>query len=353
MISIEVNGACVIPVHLNIFFRTQKVMDRSISVGHLDKELIADIIEFASDYKGTFIYLDFERIVSLDHRIFLKLAELEQNQFENKNLVFANIITEEIEKVIDEEVINNKNWKIGRIRSRNITESEMYKETINKINNEYLSNMVKSIIRPREGCGYYLSSSNIYLNKYCYVKEVMKNSSDFKILLYAIMIKLLNVYSVPIQKDKDINLDVDYLVVSSHCGAAIASCISAYLKIPMLYFHNLGPKFALNNYEIQESIIKGKKYLYIYDVICLGTEYRLAKNLIESNGAIFKGGIGVTSYSEPFASVPYKEDGNMIVKKEHIMNIQSLVYIKELKVDYKIFTSYDECKNFFEGRVQQ
>jgi hypothetical protein len=70
----------------------------------------------------------------------------------------------------------------------------------------------------------------------------------------------------------------------------IASIISSFLLLDVITLDHIGPINKVYN-EIDRKINHGEEYLVISDVVCLGTEVRIAKNIIEFSGGKYVGNI--------------------------------------------------------------
>lgn len=298
------SDACdiLIPIHANVFFSTHDNKERDLYGGVLNGQTTEKIIDFIiKKGKKNNFYLDFCNIYSSDSRVFSKFSDLEGY---NIIIINANV---KLYGNISSEALNSK--AVSTIKLVDTAPIAL----IDSIKFNHRADLFRSISKPDEN--YYLDSSNVYLNKYVNVKSLFNDIINFKLLLYELSNLIVAAYS----NEKKVMFD--YLVSSSSNGSAIAVCLSDIFNVPALYFHNIGPKYAMHNANIKDHIRHGKRYLYIYDFICLGTEYRLTKNIIESNSGNFIGGVGFSSYAKPKMKVKYKEE------PLHVMNIESLAYI--------------------------
>lgn len=82
-------------------------------------------------------------------------------------------------------------------------------------------------------------------------------------------------------------------MVVSNNGAILANILADIFDKPVLYLLNLGPKIAIKDNEIRSEIKKGNRYIYIYDFLCLGNEYKLLDMLLKINGAKLVNGMGI------------------------------------------------------------
>jgi len=315
----------LIPIHANIFFSTYDNKERDLYGGVLNSQTTERIIDFIVQKGKEFdFYLDFANVNSSDSRVFSKFSKVE-----GYNIILINANTKLYENIFLEALSATA---VTTIKLENVVPTVI----IDNIKFNHRKRLFNDITKPDEN--YYLDSSNVYLNKYVSVKSLFNDTINFKLLLYELAYLIIAKYT------REKKVQFDYLVSSSSNGSAIAVCISDIFNVPALYFHNIGPKYAMHNANIKDHIRHGKKYLYIYDFICLGTEYRLTKNIVESNSGNFVGGVGFSSYAKPKMKVMNKVEN----KEEHlhVMNIESLAYMNDIIPDYKVYTDYrEELKN--------
>jgi orotate phosphoribosyltransferase len=199
----------------------------------------------------------------------------------------------------------------------------------------YLSDKIThSDISSAEDAPYYLDSSNVYLSKYVNIKKLFNDPDGFKLFIYELALRIY-------ENDKYTNADghaFDFLVASSRCGAAIAACLSPMIDKPYIFFNTVGPKYAIENAHTLSKATENRRYLYIYDFICLGTEYRLTKSIIEAHGGRLIGGVGVASYATPEVEIYCRNTKSESFQKS--IDICSVVYIERDKGDYTISADY-------------
>ena len=81
-------------------------------------------------------------------------------------------------------------------------------------------------------------------------------------------------------------------------------------------------------------IERGKRYFYVYDFICLGTEAKLLHALLASHSAVLADGIGVASY------IPLD---NPELKRKHspLAKISSMVNLISAGIPYQVYMQGD------------
>jgi len=129
-------------------------------------------------------------------------------------------------------------------------------------------------------------------------------------------------------KDSFESKDKPILICQSLNGSIIASVLSSLLGLDLFIIDGIGPINKLYR-SLGATIETGKKYIVVSDVVCLGTEVKITKNIIEYLGGVYFGNVS-------------------IVRIESIKtydNVESVFYIdksnkKEFK--YQIITPLDK-----------
>ena len=130
-----------------------------------------------------------------------------------------------------------------------------------------------------------LSSSNIYTNHYVDVKQLFMQPENLNTILYYMTKHLVSK-----------NLEYDAIVSTSKNGAVLATLVGQLIDKDVVHCVNVGPQFALPIQAIEEAFQKSKRYVYVCDFICLGTEVKLLHALMVSRQAVFAGGVGIANY---------------------------------------------------------
>jgi hypothetical protein len=84
----------------------------------------------------------------------------------------------------------------------------------------------------------------------------------------------------------------------SNNGAALSAVIGKMLRKPVIYLMNLGPHITLKDAKVIDKISRGSKLVFVYDFICLGTEFKIARMVARIRGAEVLGGTGVACHKE-------------------------------------------------------
>ena len=195
-------------------------------------------------------------------------------------------------------------WEIKTLLERycsNVRKKEI-KRIINQINlNE-------------DGRIEYLDSSGLYSNCYVDIKKLFMNVNDYYYILYCLAEKV----SVQIQKRQ-----IDAFISSSKNGAIIANILGGILDIKEIHLLGVGPRYSMELGDSLESIKKGKKYAYIFDFMCTGTELKIASALVNSKKAYLDYAAGIAKYKRN-------------VESTNIEMIDALFYTNEMTKEFKL-----------------
>lgn len=302
MIFVERDGMCYIPVDANMFISDSKEYgydmkySKEYSITDTFFETMSQFIHI-NDKKWINIVLDMNNICSVSSR---KMGSLKK--YARKIIIcnvnnnrMQNIIAEdlpemhEIEHVFFSEEINKDKIK-EIIDNCNLTREEKQREIV--------SNIVES-----DKNGYFLESSGLYSNYYINTKKLFLNAEEFQYIIFSLASILF----------QNINLhSIDALVSSSKNGAIIAYILGGLLDIKEVHLIGIGPKYAMEIGDAIECIRAGKKYAYVFDFMCTGTEAKIVSALINSKKAYIPYAIGIAKYRNEIAVFPIKEVNSLV-----------------------------------------
>ena len=130
--------------------------------------------------------------------------------------------------------------------------------------------------------------SSVYLSKYVDVKAVIINERYFlNYVIYKLARKIKDKVD-SLEYKNDFGEEDPVLFCQSLTSSYIASVLSGYLGYDLLLVDQIGPINKTYS-ELENRIVKGKNYLVISDLVCIGTEVRVSKNIIEFSGGIYGG----------------------------------------------------------------
>lgn len=133
-------------------------------------------------------------------------------------------------------------------------------------------------------------SSSVYLPKFIDIKSLAVNSQQFFIYtIYRLAKK--------IERNTSLNLEIGksndtILFCQNLNNSYISSVLSSFLLIDVIVMDRIGP---INKvyHELGKKIKRNAKYIVVSDVVCMGTEVRIAKNIIEFLGGKYLGNVSI------------------------------------------------------------
>lgn len=288
---------------------------------------VKDFIErnaFASGENWMYV-IDMQNIISYADHAFEYLRKIS-----DAPILICNISRENMENI--KEDLQYRYFEIDRSTvSVNVDLSKVYQQIEGEISGIYhdeVCNIVKWMtVRVKEEDIPNLKpldSSGVYCNMYVNAKKLFLKPENYNFILYQ-MVKEVSIY-------RD---EIDALVSSSRNGANLANLIGWLLNIKVIHCINLGPRFSLSTYKIRKDIRKNKKYLYIYDFMCLGTEVKVLNTILGVRDAQLIGGVGIANY------IDLEDSGG---QKSVLGKMKSLIDIKKAGIPYKIAGTKEEIK---------
>lgn len=95
------------------------------------------------------------------------------------------------------------------------------------------------------------------------------------------------------------------------------------MDIKEVHLIGVGPKYAMESGNPMDSIKEGKKYAYIFDFLCTGTELKIVDALIHAKRAHLVYAAGIARYKKKYG-------------KGAAFQIDTLTDTEEMEIDYKI-----------------
>lgn len=216
---------------------------------------------------------------------------------------------------------------------------EMYPLDAKKIfNDKFLIEIQEFVITDLKKIDQVHISSSVYLNSYIDVKQFILSQKDFSIyVIYRLGLKI---------REKILRLNAgDFMKKSENKALVCVSLVSAYivsilstlLKLDVLIFDKIGPIDSL--YPRAESMINNEKeYIVVSDLVCIGTEVKIVKNILKYFGASYLGSASIIKVATiNWDDIKKLRDDNKMGKND----VTQAVFIidksnnKELKYDIK------------------
>lgn len=142
-----------------------------------------------------------------------------------------------------------------------------------------------------DGKEIYHSSSSVYLSKWINIKKFI--SVDREFFLYAIYNLAIKTY---LKWFKDLipldNESKPILICQNLNSSYITSILSTLLRSDIVILDQIGPINKMYS-TLDSKIENNKKYIVVSDLVCLGTEIKIAKSLIEFLGGRYLGNVSI------------------------------------------------------------
>lgn len=305
----------VIPLAFNIFFRESVKYKRHINFAkeYPISDGLLEELEYLIREMGESktVAVDFERVI-YPARMLEGLRGLKQKA------VFYNVHGEVLRQKMREN-LPDLDWSPDEdicLLNGNVSEAIMtaHKEVFSSLNKKLYIQILQDIKDPCEkDRPLWLDSSGLYGNMYINVKKLFLSPESYYFVLYGMALE--------VEKWEEF----DSFISSSKNGAILAALLGAMLNKKVVHIHGIGPKYAMRIGNIQNEIKRGKKYVYVYDYICTGTELKILSALVNANDARLAGGIGLARYGSA-------ERENQPVPEK----IKCLITTDDAGLDYKV-----------------
>ncbi|MDR6919983.1 hypothetical protein [Chryseobacterium sp. 2987] len=152
-----------------------------------------------------------------------------------------------------------------------------------KIFNNEFEHLIKNYITPYKQKH---SSSFIYLSSFIDIKKFISAESPFiYFALYKLAMKIYFKWKKEIESNP-------ILVCQSLTSTFIVSILAKFLDLDILVFDKVGPITKLYN-KLEKHNFDKRKYIVVSDLVCLGTEVKITKSLIEFSGGRYLGNVSL------------------------------------------------------------
>ena len=209
-----------------------------------------------------------------------------------------------------------------------------------RIVNNFLSESLKNyaVVRKPNKEPIYLESANVFANEYIFVKRLFVHSDIEAYFIYWLFIKIIEAVR-EIQGLNEVTLvsasDTGAMIVTEIC--AMANNFKGVVAVPEFkseHMLHIGPKPNFQKHGFNFDQLFGN-YIYIFDFMCEGNEYRNLQNLFAIKDAEFIGAFGVAVYDYPRKSTGENDN-------EGICALVDVKTWKEPEKQYIITYSYKE-----------
>ncbi len=263
--------------------------NQGIYISSLQFETVNRLFNFLKKASGQFnnIVLDFNNIQNVQSNIIDKIIEIRDL---GHKLVLMNISEKLIKPLALNTIENSKNilnskddYDIFYFFSEQ--KSDLYQIDIERGNifyYEFKKRLIKYIDEYKKPH----ASSFVYLHSFIDLKKFISFETPF---IYYALYRL----AIKIKENWESNLkDKPILVGQSLTSTFIVSVLSKLLKLDILVFDKIGPINKLYN-KLEKHNYENKKYIVVSDLVCLGTEVKITKNLIEFSGGKYLGNVSL------------------------------------------------------------
>lgn len=312
MVVIKKDDFTLIPMDYNSFLNsiTQYRRDIKYTKEYSISERVFErlVYEISNSDDDDVVVVDMANIISYPSRAFCKLSDMK------KPIVFYEASYEKLRKMLEEDLADVKYFEelgLYVLNLDNISIIEKIPCLMLAYRREHEVDIVKTLIDAGE-CP--LESSGLVSNYFVNTKKLFYNVDNYNYVVYSLAAMIC---------EKIKKYSIDAFVSSSKNGAVIASILAGMLDVKEVHLIGIGPKYAMELGDSIDCIKKKKRYAYIFDFMCTGTELKIVSSLINAKEAFMPYAAGIARYSGT--------NVNSLFAK-----IDVLVDTDSLKIDYKI-----------------
>lgn len=298
----------------NVFYYTATTYKKNIRYNReytIPETFFYEVCSYIANNKTQYFVIDMKNIVSYPTKMFVRLEEYLRNVF------FCNVENENIKMRLCED-LSSLEWidetSAGYKECTQSEINEFKKYDYSQVRKKEQCRIIADIVRCEERNCIFLESSGLYSNCFVNIKQLFRDVPHY----YFITFCLAELIYPDISKN-----GIDALVSSSKNGAIIANVLGGLLDVKEVHLIGAGPKFSMEIGDSIECIKKGKKYAYIFDFLCTGTELKMASALINSKKAHMDYAAGIAEY---------KRDVELFAVKKKVV----LVNTEEMHVDFLV-----------------
>lgn len=276
---------CYIPLHLNLIRFSGSAFEKD----YLDTTFCEKLFEYLIALETSIFVLDFDGINMVESRSMQGLKGL----FEvGKNVIIINaseVVTNIILNAECKDLIVQSTGRCLLANPSFIKQIGDEHDFIRELKDLKTKTICSAILKNTKDGLYPLESSNVYSNMYIDIKKVFSEPS----VLHLVVNELCKLFSSNFDRR-----NIYGLICTSYNGASLATILGNLLEKPVCYLMNLGPHLSIKDRNMINGLLPNKNYIYIYDFICLGTEYKLAKTVALLKNSQVVGALGVSRHPD-------------------------------------------------------
>lgn len=273
------------------------------------KRVITDIEN--SDSPITNIAFDFDKIEATQQNLRTEFNLLRRQGY---NIVFLNI-TKEIIEVFGYDSFNHTSNITAQLEffdkgTSDPRKKEGYKKFYyNEDDNDFYQEGVKiseifkeyfkaKLVPYSEKHEKEHTSSFVYLTSYINLKKFISHEKElYTYSIYILACKILKEWQkegyIPFYSPLMVHKpETPVLVCQSMNSAYIVSILSNLLKLDVLILDKIGPINKLYS-SLNKNIVENRNYIVVSDLVCLGTEVKIVKNIIQFLGGKYLGNVSL------------------------------------------------------------
>lgn len=258
----------------------------SSAISRIDDDIIS-----IDNISGKLIYMDFIRIdnayknlntllISISKKckllILLNLNDTVYNQLQIE-LISGNIYNKRNSDDLGYEMFYFKNTSD---KNEYIFEEKLFQEEFKNLTQKYTEKNINE----------FHQSSSVYLPKYINIKKMISQKRGF--FIFSLYQLAINIKKNWLDKINTENEELPTLICQNLNSSFISSILSSLLKLDVIILDHLGPVNTMYS-SLNNKIEENKKYIIVSDVVCLGTEVKIAKNLITFLGGKVYGSVTI------------------------------------------------------------
>ncbi len=313
-----------IPIHLNI------ITENKFNSILIEKSLFDEISEFITSSSHAIYVIDMKKIKAA-----ARIFENCDTSIFKKQICFINVEDSIKHKLSENEIksfVNECKQSICTHNALNNLTTFIKSESKEHDLNMYFEKKLKTLLITyiRDQVKYFespklLHSSSLYANAYINIKDLFYSPSNLIIAIYMLCEKLSKIPD-------------DYILISaSNTGGVLANLISLIMEKDVLFLRNIGPKLRIQDKKLFDDIIPDKKYIYIYDFLCMGTELRIAEMLIKLKQSSLIKCVGIAEYRSYKSFIKHNQSADHAYTTEW----DSIFNIIDESFNYQIFPSIE------------
>lgn len=249
---------------------------------------IVDDIKYC-EYRDCTVVLDFNKIDDCQRNLKDKIHELIDYV---KNIALTNIKSIIVER-LELTIFKERNTLDGEVYKCFWPDTKTTSVTVNSTREVFENEFKKILVKHVSSNGSLIvhNSSSVYLTSYIDIKSFIVKEKELLIYaIYQLAVKMEQHWHKEIisrhSKEKPI------LICQSLNSSYIASILSRLLKLDVLILDQIGPINKLYR-TLNQKIEENRNYIVVSDLVCLGTEVKITKSLIDYWGGIYCGNVSI------------------------------------------------------------